>query len=331
MLSQNFCVVAVLALSLTALGQEQKDVRVESKVIGPGGTVQVIAPEGVAVEDIDLDLQDLDLGDAVGSIIFGVEGQTQDADEKDAKPRKRQDAGKEGTVVKEIDLGDGRKMRIVITTEVTGKGKGPGTWMTSPDGKSLRSFAMPHKIEGGDYKVFTSPEGALVGPHGFHMGALGGQVKEQIGEVKEQMERALRAFDKAREEFIRAYKESAPDQGPSAPRRLRIARTPAASGEKQDVTIERKAEAEKEGAALKEKIETSVNQIKAKIEEEVKKAEADATKKKAARTFTVAEPKVVGVAPGASTKKEIDELRKEIKELERMVRDLKKAIEEKDE
>ena len=83
-----------------------------------------------------------------------------------------------------IDLGDGRKMRIVITTEVTGeaKGKGPGAWMTPPDGKSLRTFATPHnlRIEGGDFKVFTSPEGAHVGPHVFHMGALGGEVKEQV-------------------------------------------------------------------------------------------------------------------------------------------------------
>ena len=220
-------------------------------------------------------------------------------------------------------------MRIVITTEVTGegKGKGPGMWMTSPDGKSLRAFAHPHKIEGGDFKVFTSPEGAHVGPHGFRMGALG-------GEVKEQMDRALRAFDKAREEFIRAYNEGQPSEPSKAapPRRARIARTPSAPGEKHedhDVIIERRPAA-KEESGLKEKLETSVNQLKTKIEEEVKKAEADAAKKRAL-TFKVAEPKIVGVAPGASTKKEIDELRKEIKELEKMVRDLKKALDEKDE
>jgi hypothetical protein len=328
----SLSLLAALALSLPALGQERKDIRVEKNVIGPVGGV-VVTPDADEDDD-DGDEMDVHGLNAVGSLILGVEGQAQDADEKgNFKVRvvKPQDAGKEGTIVKEIDLGDGRKLKIVISTEVSGEGKG-GLWKGLTDLKAPRArmnvpdfkVELPRRSEGGDYKVYTSPSGgARTDPHGFRVEGFG-------GDVKEQMERAMRAFDRAREEFIRAFKEGA---GPDAGQRTgpKIERRRAKKSDAEDVIIERKPSAvkvetgdeaiEKAHAELKE-------QIKAKIEDELKKNEAEAKAKKAPHTFTFGvEPQILGVAPGASAKKEIDELRKEIKELEKMVRDLKADLE----
>lgn len=313
---QNVCVVAILALALAAYGQEQKDERIEVKVVGPGGGVTTMEP-------VEIELEDLDLDGAVGSLILGVEGQPQDADAKGAKKKARaQDADKDGTIVKEIDLGDGRTMRIVISTK-KGEPKTRTVFGAMPEGHVFHvpDMKLREKVAG--------PEGMK----GFQV--FGGEMSPFLkdfrfeglsGDVKEHMERALKAFDRAREEFIRAYKEGdkdAKEKRPAPERRMRLARPQGhviigeAEGDKEAEAAEK---AEKAKAELAESHEKQVEKIKAKMEEELKRNEAKA------RRGAV---QWVDTAPGASTKGEIESLRREIKELEKMVRDLKEQLEKK--
>lgn len=343
----NLCVVAILALALVAMGQEQKGEKIEVKVVGPTGSVTTMEP-------VEIDLEDVDLDGAVGSIILGVEGQTQDADDKKAEKKKirLQDADKDGTIVKEIDLGDGRTMRIVISTK-----KG--------DAKTKTWFgAMP---EG---HVFHVPEMKLrektPGPEGMKgFQVFGGEMAPLLkewkdfklegfsGEVKEEMERAMRAFDRAREEFIRAYKEGAregakepKEKRPMLERRLRMAKP-----EGRVIIGKGEAEAEKDSDAA-EKIEKAkaeaaesharqVEKIKARMEDELKRTEQkvvdqqvskmkeDLKRERDEAKARRGAVQYVDAVPGASTKGEIESLRREIKELEKMVRDLREQLEKK--
>jgi hypothetical protein len=332
----NVCVVAILALALVAFGQDQKDERVEVKVVGPTGGIATVEP-------IEIDLEDLDLDGAVGSLILGVEGMPQDADEKGEKKKIRlQDADKDGTIVKEIDLGDGKTMRIVITTK-KGEPK-TRTWFgsTTPEGH-----------------VFHVPEVKVIGPEGMGMKGMKGfggdfspflkdfRFEGMSQEVKDHMERALKAFDRAREEFIRAYQEGAKEpkeKRPAPERRMRLAKPEGrviigkAEADKEAETAEKMEKAKAEAAESHEK---QVEKIKARMEEDLKRTEQkvldqqvsklkeDLKRERDEAKARRGAVQWVDTAPGASTKGEIESLRREIKELEKMVRDLREQIEKK--
>jgi hypothetical protein len=335
---QNVCVAAILSMALVAWGQEQKDERVEVRVVGPTGSITTMEP-------VELEIDGLDVDSAVGSLILGVEGMPQDADEKGAKKKVRlQDADKDGTIVKEIDLGDGRTMRIVISTK-KGEPK-TKTW--------FGSTAEPHVFHVPDMKLREKTPGHE-GMKGFTV--FGGEMSpftkefklEGFGsDVKEELDRAMRAFDRARDEFIRAYKESAkePKEKRPAPemKRMRIgkpeARVIIGKGE-----AEKEAEADDRNAKAKAEIaeshEKQVEKLKAKMEEELKRTEQKVVNEQVgklkedlkrerdeakARRGAV---QWVDTAPGASTKGEIESLRREIKELEKMVRELREQLDKK--
>jgi hypothetical protein len=315
---QNGCVVAILALALVAMGQEPREERVEARVVGPVGGISSIEP-------VEVDLEDLDLDGGVGSLILGVEGAPQDADQKGEVRHKLrmspQDAGKDGTIVKEIDLGDGKTMKIIIST-----GKAGGKPLT----KSWVGSMQEHFPEGFKGMKVFGPEGVQISPHDFHFEAFG-------GEMKGQMDRALRAFDRAREEFIRAYKEG--DKGlkekkPAiATPRVRVAK-PLERGHGGRVFIG-KGESDEDQAEKAQKADEAhakmVEGIKSRLEQELKKTEAEARDKQVSKMkeeLRAKRPAVqfVDTAPGASTKGEIEALRKEIKELEKMVRELRDEL-----
>jgi hypothetical protein len=309
---QNGCVVAILALALVAMGQEPREERVEVRVLGPVGGISSIEP-------VEVDLEDLDMDGAVGSLILGVEGAPQDADQKGPARHKvrlsPQDAGKDGTIVREIDLGDGKTMKIIIST-----GKSGGKPLT----RSLVGSIEEHFPEGlKGMKVFGSP-------HDFHFEGFG-------GEMKGQMDRALRAFDRAREEFIRAYNEGEKGMKDKKPviatPRVRVAKPFERGhggrvfiGKSDDESDDAKAAKAEEDAHAK-----AVERIKSKMEQELKKSEAEVLDKQASKMkeeLKARRPVVqfVDTAPGASTKGEIEALRKEIKELEKMVRELRDQL-----
>jgi hypothetical protein len=318
---QNICMVAILALALVAVGQEPTDERVEVKVVGPVGGVAAIEPVEVELDG--------------GTFIFGVEGEPQDADQK-GKPKK-QDAGQDDTIVKEIDLGDGKTMKIIITTRKSGPKGMTRTWVGALDddarlkGGMFRAFgASPEGVT--VLKEKTDAHGKTVFEHDFMRHHLAPHLEHFGQDVKDNLDRALRAFDRARDEFIRAYKEGegAPRKAPAPKARVKVAKPEAldrvviGKGEKDD---DDKAEAEERAAEKAKKAEADahakmVDKIKASMEEELKKGEAAAKAKRGAVQW-------VDLAPGASTKGEIEALRKEIKELEKMVRDLKDQLEKK--
>src|SRR5262245_43832297 len=188
---------AFLALSATALGQEPKEERVEVKVIGPTGGIQVLQNDDIDEVDIDdVDDADLSLEKALGSVILGVEGQ----DAKEGKAKKQDD----GTIVREIDLGNGSSIKLIIRMKDDGEGeKGREAHQLL---KRMRPFTWvaPEGGQPGAVKVIT-PEGMKTFTHEFKFDPHGFDVQAFGGEVKEHMERAMRAFDRAREEFIRAY------------------------------------------------------------------------------------------------------------------------------
>jgi hypothetical protein len=279
--------VAFLALGAVAIGQQSE--RVEAKVVGPIGGVQVIQVDD---PDQDLAIEVTDVDEGGTPFLFRFDGQ--DADEKGAK-RKGQD---EGTIVKEIDLGDGRKMKIVITTEGVKhgeKGEAPKRFrpftVTTPDGKRPRAFGV---------------DTFRLDPHGFDVKAFG-------GDVKGYMDRALRAFDRARAEFIRTFEE---DMATHEEHRARA--------EKKTAEAEHDAKVADIRAKIEEEAKAQAGKA-AKMAEEAKK-QAEATKKLGG------DIQWLGVTPGATSKQaqEIEELRKEIKELQKAVRALKEGLSKKD-
>jgi hypothetical protein len=307
----NLVCVAAFALGATTWAQEPQEERVEVKVIAPDAE----AGEAVIVDTIDP--EGWDLG-TLGSFILGVDGQ--DSGEKGEGKAKRQD---DGTIVREIDLGGGRKLKIIVTTE-DGKPAKAGA-MAIPQ---RRRFAVAEPPKHGLHGVTVfGPEG-LKGfdPHGFDL-----KVKELGDEVRSEMDRALRAFERAREEFIRAYKADAPEGKADRPERKILRRAPAARDDHDDDDVKVKVGAEHKARARAEaeaEHKAKVEAIQNKIEDEIKaKVERDHVKVKRP------EVQFLDVTPGAASKqsREIEKLREEIKELEKMVRALKDEMKKKSE
>jgi hypothetical protein len=302
------CVTAALALSFVAFGQNPKDDD-ENEV-----EVQVMAPE---VEAIQLDGADdlVNFDHALGSLILGVEGQATQ-DEKDSKKARSRSGmqdekdAKKGVIEREIDLGGGRTMKIIIS------GGGPEGRMRAFNLKGSEGGLRPLIMKAPDgmprgtgpgvhvFKGEMNPPAGAHDPHGFRV-EVGGR------DMKEHVDRAMRAFERAREEFIRAFKEGEAGGPPAkAPHAWKVEGIRPFEGR---ITI---GEGEEKGER-KEKAE--------KIE---KREGEEKGEKPEPKRFRISRPEVqmLGVAPGAAQKREIDELRKEIKELEKMVRDLKDQI-----
>lgn len=286
----NSCLVAALALSFVAYGQDPKDDD-ENEV-----EVQVMAPEVQQLEDADLTEI---LPPNLGSFILGVEGQATQ-DEKDARKAKKQDdrkqdekkPGKRGVIEREIDLGDGQTMKIVIS------GGGEGLM------RGARTFGT-FKTTAPEFRVFRGGEKGTLDPHGFH-------VELGRGEMKDHIDRAMRAFERAREEFIRAFKEGEaggpPPKGPG----LRMI---APEGIKPVIERHLRVERREHEEGAEEKAE--------------KPEKTEAAKPRRFMLSKPAEVQVLGTGAAVKQSREIDELRKEIKELEKMVRELKEQIGEK--
>jgi hypothetical protein len=279
--------VAILTAGSVALAQDPEPKGLELKVVGPEGSIESVVIDGLEAE-IPRDL----MMDASGTFVLGVEGQDEDAAKKE-KARSR-DLGRkqdDGTIVRDIDLGEGRRLRIVIKTEVMKDGKwkveAPRRFFgMGPLGERLKTFQWQPKD-----------------PHGFDVHRL-------HDEARANMERAMHAFERAREEFVKAYAErdaTVPVIARDAPEAAKAPMFGVPS-----------AEAAPEAA-----------EARTRAAVEAHKRAAAAEKRAAAAEKRAATVQVLDVAPGAHGKHqhEVEELRKEVKELRDAVRELREHLE----
>jgi len=315
----NSCLVAALALSFVAFGQNPKDDdddEIEVKVVGP---------EVKILEADDVDVVDLVPMQGLGSIAIGGK---QDADEKGKKARKQDDkkkAEKGGTIEREIDLGDGRKMKIIITG---GSGEADartifGKLGKMPLGGDFKVFEAPK----GEFKVFRSPEMLRVEPREFRFEGPRGEARESVDRAMQAFERAI---ERAREAFARAIKEG-------EARERRDDRDRREARDRDDDRREAREPREPRRPMIAAPDRDARIRIERKLKEKADRDDADKDdddkndrdRKVEAKRMRVGKPDIpfLGVRSTAEAKQsaEIEQLRKEIKELERLVRDLKDA------